>query len=76
MARTVNSELLRQLILTKEPMGLERVALGTGVSTSSLYKLQGGYYPNPPKQETREAICKYFNIKEDILFPKIETDNE
>ena len=71
--RSVNRELLRQLILTKGTV--ERVAVGSGLAAATIYKLRAGNNEFHPCERTRYKLCKYFKVSQKRLFPK-EGNNE
>jgi transcriptional regulator with XRE-family HTH domain len=69
--RQVNAQKLQMLIRTKGHNALAIVASDTGISSSTLSKLAGGRYSATPKEQMQLALCDYFSIDRDVLFPPV-----
>nr|BFD58930.1 hypothetical protein CKG001_10370 [Bdellovibrio sp. CKG001] len=48
---------------------IEDVASEVGISHGLLKRLLSGNYAFVVKEENRSAICEYFGVPEDVLFP-------
>lgn len=65
----MNHEALRKWIDTNGPLGLEKLAVKSGVSSSTIRNCLRG---KPPVSiPVRRALCQAMRIAEDSLFPKV-----
>lgn len=67
----VNSKRLRELIDARGDFGLAMASQGAQVSVSTLQKMYAGTYRSSPRELVRERLAKFFNVREDELFPVV-----
>ena len=70
--RTTNAKKLKELVRAKGESAVARVSLEAKVGLSTLEKMMAGSYDCVPRAATRERMCLYFDVPEDVLFPLVK----
>ena len=69
MERKVDRTLIDRWVDEHGPDGLLRLAVKSGVSTSTIAKARLGQVPR--RFRTRHALCKVLGVPESALFPEV-----
>jgi len=70
--RTINIEMFKKLL---GQFGIAQTSNETGVSVHTLIKMAAPSYGNrEPNAMTRKALCRFFSVSEDSLFPLVRDE--
>jgi hypothetical protein len=71
MKRTVQRQFLDNWLSDHYPNAVAKLSIKSGVTSNSISKVRLGRIPK--NAEVRKQLCKAIGIKEDDLFPPIES---
>lgn len=68
LSMKVNIDVFKKWIEENGPDGVAKLAIGSGISSSTIRKIRSGYVPK--KVSTRREIARFMRLPEDQIFPE------